>query len=158
MSKNTTPSPATAEGVLQVLGDYAMQHGEPDDFAEAIRTVGAMAGALADCREALRRAGAAGELAVVDAALAAFGSAPAPSAWQPKPTEAGWYWHFDGDVMRMEFVFQRPGHSYLAVQEDAHPITGKRHFHMAEKIGGKWFGPLPVPTPPSAAPTQEQQE
>lgn len=58
---------------LPVLADH--HDGEFERELAAIRAVEAMAGALCDCREALRRAGAVGELAVVDAALAAFGSA-----------------------------------------------------------------------------------
>lgn len=77
------------------------------------------------------------------------------SAWRPEPVERGWHWHFDGDVMRMEFVFPRPGLTYLVVQDDAHPVTGKRftgkrYFRVAGAIGGQWYGPLPCPTPPAS--------
>lgn len=59
------------------------------------------------------------------------------------PTERGWHWHWDGDAFRMMFVFPRPGHSYLAVQEET--AAGKRQFVMASKLGGQWFGPINPP-------------
>lgn len=72
------------------------------------------------------------------------------SAWRPKPESEGWYWHFDGAVMWMRFVYPRPGHNYLAVEDPEHPVTGQRSFRMTEKMGGYWIGPLPYPTPPSS--------
>ena len=75
-------------------------------------------------------------------------AAPEGEGWQPKPLEAGWYWHFDGDVTWMRYVFPRPGHSYLAVYDDPNPATGKRQFRMAEKMGGQWYGPLSIPARP----------
>lgn len=69
--------------------------------------------------------------------------------WIDKPVTQGWHWHWDGEIYNMRFVFPRPGHSYLAIQEETG--SGKRHFTMTDRMGGKWFGPIPLPTPPQAA-------
>jgi hypothetical protein len=70
------------------------------------------------------------------------------NAWTSKPGHTGHYWHFDGDVMRVLFVLKRPGHDYLAVQDEPNSITGKRSFRMADKIGGQWQH-IECPSPPS---------
>ncbi len=69
--------------------------------------------------------------------------------WIDKLVTQGWHWHWDGEVYNMRFVFPRPGHSYLAIQEETG--SGKRHFTMTDRMGGKWFGPIMPPTPPQAA-------
>lgn len=68
---------------------------------------------------------------------------PAASGLESAPTVHGWYWHWDGEVSHMLHVWERPGHSYLAVQEEH--ANGKRHFRMVNKMGGKWFGPINPP-------------
>lgn len=76
--------------------------------------------------------------------------------WMYAPLEAGWHWHWDGEVFQMLFVQQRPGHAYLAVQED--DVSSRRHFRMTHKMGGHWYGPINpprvLPPPPTTAASQ----
>jgi hypothetical protein len=58
------------------------------------------------------------------------------------PTEAGWYWHGQGGSWRPVFVCKRPGHDYLAVEDD-NAVTGKRNFTAVSRMGGKWGGLVP---------------
>jgi hypothetical protein len=76
-----------------------------------------------------------------------------------QPIIHGWHWHWDGEVWQMLHVWERPGHNYLAVQEDH--ADGKRHFRMTSKIGGDWYGPISPPdltTSPQAAPVPVEGE
>ena len=54
----------------QICKVWMMRNGEDNANARLIAAAPDMLAALKDCREALRRSGAAGELAVVDAAIA----------------------------------------------------------------------------------------
>lgn len=95
--------------------------------------------------------------AVIDELLANRQEYPRtePPCWYGPPTERGWYWHHDGDMdMRLHFVSQRPGHSYLCVQDEPHGHSMKRQFRAVARMGGKWSA---VVMPPAAdAPTRER--
>lgn len=61
------------------------------------------------------------------------------------PTVPGWYWSRDHHgVARVEQVFVRPGHSYLAI-ESGDTAWGGRNFFMVSKLGREWAGPIPMP-------------
>ena len=74
-----------------------------------------------------------------------------PNWQETPPTESGWYWHHDGDAMRPVFVFPRPGHKYMAVQDEPNEMTGKRQFRMVERMRGHWME-IAIPTLPPARP------
>lgn len=77
-----TPTSPSA-GVAATLRDYAMQHGEPDDFMEAIRTVEALADEARNAAAIIRNCVSAGQIGAgyaqhaddIDARLAALGGA-----------------------------------------------------------------------------------
>lgn len=61
------------------------------------------------------------------------------------PTEVGWYWMQnldDSTDMHIEFVFARPGHSYLCIQADG---EGRRNFIPVQRLKCKWAGPIQEP-------------
>ena len=61
------------------------------------------------------------------------------------PSESGWYWHDDSDVMRVHFVFARPGHAYLCTEGEPFGPFQKRDFIAVQRMGGKWAGPVLPP-------------
>ncbi len=68
------------------------------------------------------------------------------SEWTETPPKAsGWYWHDDGDAMRMHYVFTRPGHAYLCTEGEPYGPGQKRNFRMVQRMGGRWSAEVQAP-------------